>query len=32
MESFLVDWGDGHLGPADRRQRKLAIVRWSTSH
>lgn len=31
-EALLVDWGDGQLGPADRRPRKLAIVRWSTSH
>jgi len=28
METLLADWGDGQLGPTDRRAMKLAIVRW----
>ena len=28
MDTLLVDWGDGQLGPADHRPLKLALVRW----
>jgi hypothetical protein len=31
MNALLVDWGDGQLGPADKRPMKLAIVRWESS-
>ncbi len=28
MGGLLVDWGNGQLGPADKRPMKLAVVRW----
>ena len=28
MGELLTDWGDGVLGPADRRPVKLGVVHW----
>jgi len=30
LPDLLVDWGDGALGPRDRRPLPLAIVHWQT--
>jgi len=32
MAELLVDWGDGVLGPRDRRPLPLGVVHWRTSH
>jgi hypothetical protein len=29
MDELLVDWGDGVLGPADRRPLPVGVVHWA---